>query len=116
MENSDAISFMRYDHDDLLDRKFKAIADDTRRKIIVLLSDHPMNAGEIASHFTISHASISYHLQKLEQSSFVMSRRSGQYIQYRLNKEALDEIYLWLENLTLENVQSKPNGGECMGN
>ena len=97
MENSDAISFMRYDHNDLLDRKFKAIADDTRRKLIVLLSDHPMNAGEIASHFTISHASISYHLQKLEQSS-------------------LDEIYLWLKNLTLKNVQSKPNGGECMGN
>lgn len=90
---------MRYDHDDLLDRKFKAIADDTRRKIIVLLSDHPMKAGEIASHFTISHASISYHLQKLEQGNLIISEQLGQYRKYSLNREAFEEIYLWLTNL-----------------
>lgn len=90
---------MKYDHDDLLDRKFKAIADDTRRKIIKLLSDHPMNAGEISNHFTISHASISYHLKKLEESYLVTSSRKGQYIQYNLNKDAFEQIYLWLANL-----------------
>lgn len=90
---------MKYDHDDLLDRKFKAIADDTRRKILALLSDHPMNAGEIANHFTISHASISYHLQKLEQSNLIQAERLGQCRQYSLNRESFEEVYLWMINL-----------------
>jgi len=51
-----------------LDKQFHALANDTRLKIIGLLRDYPLNAGEIANYFTISHASISYHLQMLEQS------------------------------------------------
>lgn len=84
---------------DLLDKKFKAVADDTRRKIITLLSERLLNAGEIANRFTISSASISYHLQKLEQSDLITSRRLGRYTQYRLNREAFEEIYLWLTTL-----------------
>lgn len=99
MENSDAANSMRYNRDDLVDRKFNAIADDTRRKIIALLSDRPMNAGEIANHFTISHASISYHLRKLEQSNLILSVQLGKCRQYSLNREAFEEIYLWLANL-----------------
>jgi len=83
----------------LLDKKFYAIANDTRRKILELLRDNPLTAGEITNCFSISPASISYHLQKLEQSNLVTSKRLGQYKQYRLNKEAFEEIYLWLTNL-----------------
>lgn len=86
-------------HNDLLDKKFKAVADDTRRKIITLLSEHPLNVREIANRFTISSASISYHLQKLEQSDLITSSRLGRYKQYRLNREAFEEIYLWLITL-----------------
>jgi len=85
---------------DFLDRKFKAIANDTRYDIITLLRDHPLNAGEIASHFTISTASISYHLQRLEQSGLVTVERLGQYKEYKLNAEAFEEIYLWLTTLS----------------
>lgn len=73
---------------DCLDKQFHALANDTRLKIIELLKDYPLNAGEIANYFTISHASISYHLQRL-----------GRYKKYRLNKGAFEEISLWLSNL-----------------
>lgn len=110
MENSGAASFMKYDYDELLDRKFKVIADETRQAIIILLRERLLNAGEIASHFRYSMASISYHLRKLEQSGIVSSMRSGQYIQYRLNKAALDEICLWLEGLLLNKQEGDDMG------
>lgn len=84
---------------DCLDKQFHALADDTRLKIIELLREHPLNAGEIASHFTISHASISYHLQRLEQCSLVTFEKLGQYKKYSLNKETFEEISFWLSNL-----------------
>ena len=56
---------MKYEKSDFLDKKFKALANPTRREILILLSEKPLNAGEIATKFTISFASISHHLQKL---------------------------------------------------
>lgn len=91
---------MRYEHDNLLDKKFKAIANGTRRKIITLLKDKQLNAGEIAEYFAVSFASISHHLQKLEESGLVTSKQVGRYKQYNLCTEAFDEIYLWLVSLT----------------
>ena len=86
---------------DCLDKQFHALADDTRLKIIELLRNYSLNAGEIASYFTISHASISYHLQKLEQCNLVTVERLGRYKKYSLNKRAFEEISFWLKNLIL---------------
>lgn len=99
MGNSNGISFMRYEKGNLLDKKFKAIADSTRREILILLKTSPLKAGEIANHFTISFASVSHHLQKLEESGLVVSKRTGKYKEYHLCIEALDDIYLWIVNL-----------------
>lgn len=84
---------------DWLDKQFHALADDTRLKIVELLGDCPLNSGEIANHFTISHASISYHLKKLKQSNLITAERSGRYKKYRLNEEAFEKLSLWLSNL-----------------
>lgn len=91
---------MRYKHSSSLDKKFKAIANNTRREIIALLKSRPMNAGEIVECFGISCASISHHLRKLEGSGLVVSKQVGQYRQYNLQPEAFQEIYLWLASLT----------------
>lgn len=90
---------------DCLDKQFHALSNDTRLKSIELFRDYPLNAGEIANYFTISHASISYHLQMLEQSNLVTVERLGRYEKYRLNKGAFEEISLWLSNLILTKTQ-----------
>jgi DNA-binding CsgD family transcriptional regulator len=51
---------------------FKALADPTRRKILKLLRERDMTAGEIAEQFNISKPSISHHLNILKQSRLVI--------------------------------------------
>ena len=90
---------MKYEDRSPLDKKFKAIAGNTRYEIIKLLAERPLSASEIASHFTFSFASISHHLQKLEESGLVASKRAGKYKNYSLCVEAFEEMYSWLVNL-----------------
>ena len=47
---------------------FKALSDPVRRDILTLLKDGRMSAGDIASHFDMTGATISYHLKLLKQA------------------------------------------------
>lgn len=69
----------------MIDRTFRALADPTRRRILHLLKDRDLPAGELAGHFDMAFASVSHHLQVLRDSGLVQSRRDGQYIIYSLN-------------------------------
>ena len=64
----------------ILNLPFKALADPTRRKIILLLKEKDLTAGEIAEHFNMTKPSISHHLNALKQSLLVTDERKGQYI------------------------------------
>ncbi len=75
---------------------FKALNDPTRRKILELLKEKDMTAGEIADRFQISWPSISHHLDLLKQANLVMTEKEGQYIYYSLNTTVVDEIMKWL--------------------
>lgn len=90
---------MKYKSTNMLDQKFKALANPTRREILIMLSQKSLYASEIAKEFSISFASISHHLQKLEASKLIISKRKGQYKQYSLCIEELEEISLWITNL-----------------
>ncbi|MED1904150.1 autorepressor SdpR family transcription factor [Bacillus thuringiensis] len=78
---------------------FKALADPTRRKILDLLKERDLTAGEIASHFNMSKPSISQHLNILKQSSLVKNRKEGKYIFYSLNTTVVQDILNWLINI-----------------
>lgn len=65
-----------------LNEKFQALADNTRREILALLKKSSLSAGEISNHFTISSASISYHLKKLESSGIITFEKFGKYRKY----------------------------------
>lgn len=78
---------------------FKALNDDTRRRIIELLKENDMNAGEIASHFNISKPSISHHLEILKQADLITSEKRGQFIQYSLNTSILEDLLSWILKL-----------------
>ncbi len=74
---------------------FKALSDPTRRKILQLLKDRDMSAGEIADHFDISKPSISHHLSILKQAQLVQDERQGQSIIYSLNISVMQEAMSW---------------------
>lgn len=78
---------------------FKALADTTRRKILRLLRERDMTAGEIADHFDISKPSISHHLNILKQSGLVLDERKGQFIFYSLNMTVFQEVMGWFSEI-----------------
>ncbi|NSL50964.1 autorepressor SdpR family transcription factor [Calidifontibacillus erzurumensis] len=78
-----------------MNESFKALSDPTRRKIIRLLKEKDMTAGEIADHFEMSKPSISHHLNQLKQAKLVLDERQGQHIVYSLNTSVVQEILGW---------------------
>lgn len=74
---------------------FKALSDGTRRKIIELLREKDMTAGEIANFFNITKPSISHHLTILKQADLISDERHGQFIYYSLNTSVLEDILTW---------------------
>ncbi len=70
---------------------FKALADPTRRDILVLLQNGSLSAGEIAAQFTISKASISHHFNLLKAADLVRTERRGQKIVYSLNTSVIED-------------------------
>ena len=82
-----------------LNDAFKALADPTRRKILDLLKDGELTAGEIADHFDMTKPSISNHLSLLRQAGLVRDERRGQYIVYALNTTVFHDVMKWILDL-----------------
>lgn len=78
---------------------FKALNDETRRKIIELLKNKNMNAGDIADEFNISKPSISHHLDILKRADLLSSEKKGQFIEYSLNTSILEDLLAWILTL-----------------
>ena len=75
-----------------MDIIFKALADKNRRKILEILKEKDMTAGEIGSNFGITGASLSHHLDILKQANLVIAERDGQFIRYSLNTSVFEEV------------------------
>ena len=78
---------------------FKALSDPVRREILEMLKQGRMSAGEIASHFDMTNATISYHLKILKQADLIFESKEKNYIYYQLNTTVLEEIILWISEL-----------------
>lgn len=76
-----------------------AMADPTRRRILSLLKQNDMNAGEIAEHFNMTKPSISHHLNQLKQANLVTAEKKGQNIIYSLNLSVVEEILQLISEL-----------------
>lgn len=74
---------------------FKALSDPTRRRILELLADRDLSAGEIAEYFDISKPSISHHLNTLKAAGLVLDERKGQNIIYSLNMTVFQDLIKW---------------------
>jgi DNA-binding transcriptional ArsR family regulator len=91
----------------LFNDAFKALSDNTRRKILDLLKEKDMTAGDIADYFQITKPSISHHLSILKQAGLVTDERKGQFIYYSLNTSVFEDVIGWfisfLNNTRKEN-------------
>ncbi len=95
-----------------LNNGFKALSDPTRRRILQLLHDRDMTAGEIADRFNISKPSISHHLNTLKQAELIQDERQGQNILYSLNTSVFQDLVSWFFDLTSPNKPENNNDVE----
>jgi DNA-binding transcriptional ArsR family regulator len=75
---------------------FKALADPTRRRILELLRDREMSAGELAGHFALAKPTLSGHFAVLREAGLVDVQRQGTSLFYRLNVSVLEEALMAL--------------------
>ena len=79
---------------------WKALAAPTRRKILSLLKDKDMNAGEIANEFNMTKPSISNHLNILKQADLVDAEKVGQNVNYSLKTSVLQDVLKLISDLS----------------
>jgi DNA-binding transcriptional ArsR family regulator len=73
---------------------FEALAHPTRRRILELLKQRSMTAGEIADRFDVSKPTLSGHFAKLRDAGLIQADRNGTSITYSLNLSVLEEVLL----------------------
>ena len=69
---------------------YKALGDPTRRRILELLRQREMSAGEIADHFNLAKPTLSGHFAVLKAADLIDAEKSGTTILYRLNLSVLE--------------------------
>jgi DNA-binding transcriptional ArsR family regulator len=76
---------------------FQAIADPTRRAILLLVASQSMTAGAIASNFDTARPTVSKHLQILTECDLLEQEQSGREIHYHLNPKKIKELADFIE-------------------
>ncbi len=82
-----------------LSETMKALSDPVRREILELLKHGSKSAGDIASHFDLTAATVSYHLSLLKKAELIAERREKKFIYYELNASVFEELLLWVKSL-----------------
>lgn len=77
-----------------MNRVFKALSDPTRRRVLQLLRERPLSAGELWEHFSVSKPTMSAHFAVLQEAGLIEAERSGRTIYYRLRMSVLEEALL----------------------
>lgn len=76
---------------------FQAIADPTRRDIINLIANEPMNLNTIARNFGVSRPAISQHIKVLIECGLIAVKKQGRERYCEANLEKLNEVATWVE-------------------
>ena len=82
---------------------FKALSDPVRRDILTMLKNGRMSAGEIGSHFDMTGATVSYHLNILKKADLVFEEKEKNFVYYSLNTTSVEEVRMWLSGLRGDN-------------
>jgi DNA-binding transcriptional ArsR family regulator len=84
----------------------KAIAEPRRRRILTLVRDGELSAGEIAAHFDVTRPAISQHLTVLKEAGLVSERRNGTRRLYQARPEGLAELKTFLDGFWDERLEA----------
>jgi DNA-binding transcriptional ArsR family regulator len=74
-----------------------AISDPIRRRVLELVRDRELPAGELAAQFEVSRPAVSRHLRVLREAGLVRERRDGKLRLYRADPAPLAELREWLD-------------------
>jgi DNA-binding transcriptional ArsR family regulator len=89
-----------------MEAALRAIAEPRRRRILELVGDRELSAGEIASHFEVTRPAISQHLGVLKEAGLVNERRNGTQRLYRARPQGLTELRAFLEGFWDEKLEA----------
>src|SRR3982750_254641 len=76
---------------------FQAIADPTRRAILMLVASQTLTAGAIAANFDTARPTVSKHLQILTECELLEQEQSGREIRYHVNAKKMKEVADFIE-------------------
>ncbi len=77
-----------------MNRVFKALSDPTRRRVLQLLRQKPMTAGELSEQFPVSKPTMSAHFAVLQEADLIEAEKTGRSIVYRLKMSVLEDALL----------------------
>lgn len=77
-----------------MNRVFKALSDPTRRRVLQLLREKPLTAGELSDHFSVSKPTMSAHFSVLQEADLIEAEKNGRTILYRLKMSVLEDALL----------------------
>lgn len=87
----------------------KALSDETRLKILLILSRRSICAKGIARHLDISEAAVSQHIKVLKEAGIIVGEKIGYYVKYDLQKSTLIEISDFINDICNEHTTSSCN-------
>jgi DNA-binding transcriptional ArsR family regulator len=89
-----------------METALKAISAPRRRRILALVRDEELSAGEIAAHFDVSRPAVSQHLTVLREAGLVEERRNGTRRLYRARPQGLAELKAFLDGFWDERLEA----------
>ena len=90
----------------------KALAEPKRRKILELVRERELSAGEIAGHFAISAPAVSQHIAVLREVGLLRQRREGSFRFYKARPEAMQDLRAFLEGFWQSRLEQLKEAAE----
>ena len=83
--------------EDRLSSSFAALADPTRRDILLRLRNGPLTVSTLASYYPMSRPAVSQHVAVLEKAGLVERNRRAQWTECSLAQDSLNEAAAWIK-------------------